>query len=230
MWFLSGKILWLWLLVCGGFNLPARCMKWYKIITIRIIFLRMTLIICISNTRTWVIALLFLTMVHIKRNLSVFLHAEGSAVWQLRQLWCLSSLRRYSAWQRPWHVCQVTVVHSSEWPPGMSCCFNLMHLFVGVSQLKPKGSQSVGWEGSVYNHLPMPVCALIHTSAVLPATPADALKLQGFLSWGLLCREDCYSWKWFWHANFDAKDILFSPSILAKMPVVTMSVASELIW
>ena len=51
------------------------------------------------------------------------------------------------------------------------------------------GSPSVGWEGRVYNCFPTPVHTVIQ-SALLPATLAAALRLQGFQQWSLSCHED----------------------------------------
>ena len=41
-------------------------------------------------------------------------------------------------------------------------------------------SSSVGWEASVCNHLPIITHTVIHTNAVLFATPVAALHLRGF--------------------------------------------------
>ena len=52
---------------------------------------------------------------------------------------------------------------------------SLLWVNVNVPQLKPWGSSSVGWEGSVCSCFPTPVHTAMHKSAVLPATPAAAL-------------------------------------------------------
>ena len=59
---------------------------------------------------------------------------------------------------------------------------------VNVPQLKPWGSSSVGWEGSVCSCFPTPVHPAMHTSAALPATPAAVLQLWGF-KYRVCCHE-----------------------------------------
>ena len=61
------------------------------------------------------------------------------------------------------------------------------------SQLKPWASLNVGWGNSVCNRFPTRAHTDKHTSAVLFATPAAALRLRG--SESLSCHEDHYSSK-----------------------------------
>ena len=59
-----------------------------------------------------------LTMDHIERHFGVLCHAEGSSVWQLRQLWCVPPVRGHGPGQRAEHVCEAAAVHPTERPAG----------------------------------------------------------------------------------------------------------------
>ena len=69
-----------------------------------------------------------------------------------------------------------------------------------------QGSPFVRWEGRVCNHFPTTVAVhtVIHTSAVLPTTPAGTLWL-----WSLICHEDCYNkWNYPWPETLNTTNIL----------------------
>ena len=57
------------------------------------------------------------------------------------------------------------------------------HWFVYTPQLKPSGSHNAGWDGCVCSRFPKPVHTFLHTSAVVPSSPAAALWLQRFPQW-----------------------------------------------
>lgn len=77
-------------------------------------------------------------------------------------------------------LCAILQVAQVRILRGWGCTYMIRCLFVNVPQLKPWGSAGTGWEGSVCNHFPTCVCAVVHTSAVLTTTPAAALELQAF--------------------------------------------------
>lgn len=60
-----------------------------------------------------------------------------------------------------------------------SCLFGWWLLFASVSRLKLWGSPNVGWEGSVCNRFPKPVCILsykqVHSYPPLPRLHSDQL-------------------------------------------------------
>ena len=84
--------------------------------------------------------------------------------------------------------------HTGQREKGKRSClffsFSLSFVVVFLCWLRNWGSPGIWWDGHVCNCFPTPVRTVAHTSAVVPAILAAALRLWGFRWWSFLCHED----------------------------------------
>ena len=92
--------------------------------------------------------------------------------------WCTCPCHRWSPWKGRCNRLKQENQNNSGLPFLTSPAS-----FLSLPQLKPWGSASAGWEGSVRSHFPTTLAhAVLHTSAAWLTSPATALWLQGFQS------------------------------------------------